>query len=180
MASNARRRTAMGEPTSLAAPVVAAGPTPSLPFDLQTVGVVAVGSALGTLGLRAVDKVFSTPSPPPSAPALPLLTVSVAPGPEDPANWLPAGLLTAAAPRVRLEGMNGEPAAVFVQLHYLGHTLYYQPSQRVLLWRAAPGQLQALYSAADVAFAAEQIPCDDAGTGPPPWLSASGGLKTIG
>lgn len=126
-------------PPPLAAPEAGEGPAPSLPFDLQTVGVVAVGSVLGTLGMRAIDKLLSSPSPLPSAPLV--ATRSVAPGREDPASWLPAGLLTAAAPRVALALLAGEPAVVFVQLQYLGHTLYYQPSQRVLLWRSAPGQL---------------------------------------
>ncbi|TDN35758.1 hypothetical protein A8B98_12620 [Hymenobacter sp. UV11] len=151
-----------------------------MPFDLQTVGVVAVGTALGTVGLRVVDNLFSTLSPWPSAPAAPLLTVSVTPGREDPANWLPAGLLTAAAPRVPLEMMSGGPAGVFVQLQYLGHTLYYQPSQRVLLWRSAPGQLQALHSAAEVAQVAEQLPWQQEGPGQAPLLPLSGQLKILG
>jgi hypothetical protein len=36
---------------------------------------------------------------------------------------------------------------VFVEFRYLGHMLYYQPSQRLLLWQAAPGKLLALRGA---------------------------------
>jgi hypothetical protein len=177
LASNARRRTTMGKPTPLAAPIVAAGSAPPLSFDLQTVGVVAAGTAVGTLGLRVVDHLFSNPSPPPAGPLPP---VSVAAEREDPANWLPAGLLTAAVPRVPLEVMSGGPAVIFVQLQYLGHTLYYQPSQRVLLWRSAPGQLRALLSAAQVAQMAEQLPCQEQGPGQAPLLNPSGQLKILG
>jgi hypothetical protein len=49
-------------------------------------------------------------------------------------------------------------AAIFVQLQYLGHTLYYQPSQRLLIWRAAPGVMRSLSGPEDVALVAEQIP----------------------
>jgi hypothetical protein len=48
-----------------------------------------------------------------------------------------------------------------MQLQYLGHTLYYQPSERLLLWRTAPGKLMALRGSKEVALVAEQVPCDD-------------------
>ena len=185
LASNARRRAAgpslpWEAPRPLAAPEGSEGPAPSLPFDLQTVGVVAVGSALGTLGVRAVDKLLSPASPPPATQAPLGPTPWVAAEREDPASWLPPGLLTAAALLVPLESFSGGPTVVFVQLQYLGHTLYYQPSQRLLLWRAAPGQLQVLHSATEVAWVAEQLPWLEEGTNQAPRLNTSSGLKILG
>ena len=52
--------------------------------------------------------------------------------PADPLDWLPAGLLSRAAPRVSLALPALGQVLVFVHLTYLGHTLFYQPTQRVL------------------------------------------------
>jgi hypothetical protein len=76
----------------------------------------------------------------------------------DPLPWLPAGLLTAAAARVEKELPALQRSFVFVELHYLGHVLYYQPTQRWLLWRVVPGKLLALLSAAHVDAVLEQAP----------------------
>jgi hypothetical protein len=81
----------------------------------------------------------------------------------DPLSWLPAGLLTGAAPRVPITSNTTGQAIIFVQLLYFGHTLYYQPRQRLLLWRAAPGELRLLAGPEQVAAMAEQIPCEPAG-----------------
>jgi hypothetical protein len=44
---------------------------------------------------------------------------------------------------------------VFVQLIYLGHTLFSQPTQQVLLWRVVPGQMIVLNKAEHLALVAE-------------------------
>jgi hypothetical protein len=92
---------------------------------------------------------------------------------------LPAGLLTANAPRVPLELPALSRSVLFVELRYLGHLLYYQPSQRLLLWRTAPGKLLALRGTDDVALVAEQVPCDEYGGNFASSLSAGSGLKTL-
>jgi hypothetical protein len=71
-------------------------------------------------------------------------------------------------------------AVLFVELRYFGHLLYYQPSQRLLLWRAAPGKLQTLHGPADLALVAEQVPCDTFGGHAAPSLGPGSGLKTLG
>ncbi|MGI4820195.1 MAG: hypothetical protein ACRYFV_03185 [Janthinobacterium lividum] len=126
----------------------------TLAWNLQNVAVLGTAAALGNLGVKAGEQVverFKRPSTPAPTSAQTLELV-------DPLSWLPVGLLTAAAPRVPLELGDSGQTVVFVQLQYLGHTLYYQPSQRVLLWRAAPGQLAPLGGPEDVAFVAEQTP----------------------
>ena len=59
---------------------------------------------------------------------------------------LPAGLLTTAARRTRLELPAQQRSLVSVELHYLGHVLYDQPKERWLLWRVMPGKLLTLLS----------------------------------
>ncbi|MGI4863389.1 MAG: hypothetical protein ACRYFZ_05655, partial [Janthinobacterium lividum] len=133
-----------GEPTA---------PAPlTLDWNRQNIAVLSVAAGLGQLGASLGKHVLdafrqpSTPAPTSLAPA----------ARPDPLDWLPAGLLAGAAPRVTLELPALGQSFVFVQLSYLGHTLFYQPSQRVLLWRAAPGQLLALLNADHVALVAEQ------------------------
>lgn len=62
-----------------------------------------------------------------------------------------------------------------MQLQYLGHTLYYQPTQRLLLWRAAPGELRLLTGPEQVALMAEQIPSDSERQQPTPVPSLAPG-----
>jgi hypothetical protein len=168
-----RRRLAAKGPT-LAAPISASPtPTPQLPqslsWDAQTVSVIGVASALGTIGVKMGERVierFKQPSAPTLPPQLQLV---------DPLSWLPAGLLTGDAPRVSITAHTTGQAAIFVQLQYLGHTLYYQPSQRLLIWRAAPGEMRQLSGPEDVALMAEQIPYGPTRADPGPARSLSTG-----
>lgn len=145
LASNARRRAApppvatTPETTDLAAPATtaAAESVPSLPFDAQTVGVVAVGSALGTLGLRAVEQLLSKPAS--SAPPLPATTG--AGEREDPAAWFPAAVLTTPAATHLLHHPQWPAAKPCLQLDYFGRRFYYQPALRCLFWECAPGRV---------------------------------------
>jgi hypothetical protein len=130
-----------------------------LAWNAQNIAVLGTAAALGNLGVKVGERVvesFKQPAPPALPPAPPAQLV-------DPLSWLPAGLLTANAPRVALELPTLGKSVLFVELQYLGHTLYYQPSQRLLLWRAAPGKLMALHGPQDVALVAEQVPCDNYG-----------------
>jgi hypothetical protein len=179
-----RRRLAAKDP-ALAAPgtpkATSSTLTPSpqtLEWNLQNLAVLGTAAAIGNLGVKAGEQVvkgLQKPSPTalPSPPA-PILQIV------DPLSWLPAGLLTANAPRVSLESATLGRLVPFVELRYLGHTLYYQPSQRLLLWRAAPGNLQALGGPDEVAYVAEQVPCDAYGENSAPSLGTGGGLQTLG
>jgi hypothetical protein len=132
----------------------------TLDWSLQNFGVIGAAAALGTLSVKVGERVvesFKQPAPAVLPPVPPAQLV-------DPLSWLPPGLLTANAPRVPLELPALGKSVLFVQLQYLGHTLYYQPSQRLLLWRAAPGKLMALRGPEEVALVAEQVPCDDYAT----------------
>jgi hypothetical protein len=154
-----RRRRLAAKGVTLAAPVSVpstptAPPSQSLSWDAQTVSVIGVASALGTIGVKLGERVierFQQPAAPALPPPPPLQLV-------DPLSWLPAGLLTGDAPRVSITSNTTGQAAIFVQLQYLGHTLYYQPTQRLLIWRAAPGVMRSLSGLEDVALVAEQIP----------------------
>ncbi|RZK32062.1 MAG: hypothetical protein EOO63_02490, partial [Hymenobacter sp.] len=156
--ANRRARLAVQGPDLAApAPVTLPLATPSphtLAWNVQNVAVLGTAAALGNLSVKLGEKVvesFQQPSP-----------AALAPAPQvvDPLSWLPAGLLTANAPRVPLELPALGRSVLFVELRYLGHVLYYQPSQRLLLWRAAPGKLHALHGPAELALVAEQVPCD--------------------
>lgn len=153
LASNARRRAADTSPTpetaSLAAPVPAEASVASLPFDLQTVGVVAVGSALGNLGLRVADKLWSSPPPAPRTPATPVTTVSLAPVREDPASWFPAAVLATPAASLPVEHPQWPTAQRCLQLDYFGRRFSYQPTLRCLFWECTPGQLLPLNQQAE-------------------------------
>jgi hypothetical protein len=138
LASNAcRTRANAGLPLKSPLTAALAGPTPeasagttSLPFDLQTVGVVAAASALGTYSVRALDKLFSAPTPAPSGPGPALPAVLIAPAPIDPASWFPAAVLAAPASSVLLEHHQWRQAQVCLQLDYFGRRFYYQPARR--------------------------------------------------
>lgn len=168
---------ALAAPMSVAVTPATPGPQ-TLDWNLQNIAVLSTAAALGNLGVKVGERVvesFKQPSPatlpPLSAPAPQLV---------DPLSWLPAGLLTANAPRVPLELPALGRSFQFVELRYLGHLLYYQPSQRLLLWRAAPGKLLALRGPDELALVAEQVPCDAYGGSFAPSLSPGSGLKTLG
>lgn len=139
-------------PASTSVPVLAPAPKQTLDWNLSNLALLSTAAALGQLGVylgTALWELFTTRSPP--------LPVEIAQRP-DPLSWLPAGLLTSAARRVRLDLPHGADALVFVELPYLGHVLYYQPRERVLLWGALPGTYLALLTAEHVDGVAEQQP----------------------
>lgn len=124
----------------------------TLDWNLNNIALLSTASAIGQLGVQIGTALWqllttrTTPTP-----------VEEAPRP-DPLSWLPAGLLTAASPRVPLTVSALGCELIFVELHYLGYVLYYQPRERLLLWRAIPGALLALLSAEHVDGVAEQVP----------------------
>jgi hypothetical protein len=136
------------------AAVAEAAPLPkqTLDWNLNNIALLSTASALGQLGVQlgtALFQLFTTRTTP--------TPLDVAQRP-DPLSWLPAGLLTAAAPRVPLTLPALGREMRFVELTYLGHVLYYQPRERLLLWRVVPGTLLALLSADYVDAVAEQVP----------------------
>jgi hypothetical protein len=138
---------------------------------LQNFGVISAASAFGTLGVKLGEQVVESFKQPPVSSLPPPAPAQLV----DPLNWLPAGLLTGAAPRVSLPvGTTGQ-TITFVQLQYLGHQLYYQPTQRLLFWQAAPGDIRQLQGPADVASMAEQIPKEAMRTDSAPARSLSAG-----
>jgi hypothetical protein len=135
----------------LAEPAAAKGIT--LDWNGQNVAVLGGANLLAQFGSSVVKRLweaFTEPTLPANLPH-PALAERVA----DPLDWLPAGLLTGAAPRVSLPIPTLGQSFVFVQLTYLGHTLFYQPTQRVLLWRVMPGQMMTLEKAEHLALVAE-------------------------
>lgn len=169
-----RRRLAAKGPTLAApAPAAATSATPlpqTLDWSLQNFGVIGAASAFGTLGVKLGERMIESLT----QPAVPALPPTPQPQLVDPLSWLPAGLLTGNAPRVSLPvGTTGQ-TITFVQLQYLGHLLYYQPTQRLLFWRAAPEDIRQLQGPDDVALMAEQIPAEAtrADVGPTRSLSA--------
>lgn len=155
-----RRRLAAKGPTLAApgsAPATPATPLPqTLNWDLQNFGVIGAASALGTLSVKLGERVVERLT----QPAVPALPPPAQPQLVDPLSWLPAGLLTGNAPRVSLPAGAAGQTITFVQLQYLGHRLYYQPTQRLLFWQAAPGEIRPLQGPDDVALMAEQIPAE--------------------
>jgi hypothetical protein len=131
-------------PTSVSADVpTLAAPAPvvtpaSLPADLQTIGVVAAGTMVGTVGMRLLDKVLDASPVPAAAPvaSLPLATVPV-----DPASWFPAAILATPAASLLVHHPEWPQAQLCLQLSYFGRRFYYQPTRRQLFWECAPGQL---------------------------------------
>jgi hypothetical protein len=126
---------------------------------VQNIAVLGTAAALGNLGVKVGERVVESFKQPAAAVQQPVPQAQLV----DPLSWLPAGLLTANAPRVPLELPTLGKSVLFVQLQYLGHTLYYQPSQHLLFWRAAPGKLMALHGPQDVALVAEQTPYEAPG-----------------
>jgi hypothetical protein len=107
-------------------------------LDLQTVGVVAAGTIVGTVGLRLLDKLLE-PAPTPAA--LPVASLPLTTLPVDPASWFPAAVLAAPAAALPVHHPEWSQAYVCLQLHYFGRCFYYQPALRRLFWECAPGQL---------------------------------------
>ncbi|MGI4832307.1 MAG: hypothetical protein ACRYFK_02485 [Janthinobacterium lividum] len=77
---------------------------------------------------------------------------------EDPLTWLPAAFVTTAPRRRALALPFWGRARQCVEVHYLGHTFCYQPSERCLLWAVAPNQYVVVSEAAQVALIAELDP----------------------
>jgi hypothetical protein len=127
----------LAEVPTLAAPVPVAVPAP-LPFDRQTIGVVAAGTMVGTVGMRLLDKLLE-PAPVPAA--LPVASMVLTPVPIDPASWFPAAVLAAPAAALPVHYSEWPQAQVCLQLHYFGRRFYYQPTLRRLFWECAPRQL---------------------------------------
>jgi hypothetical protein len=123
------------EVPTLDAPVAAPAP---LPLDIQTVGVVAAGTMVGTVGMRLLDKLLE-PAPAPAA--LPAASLPLATVPVDPASWFPAAVLAAPAAALPVHHPEWPQAQICLQLHYFGRRFYYQPALRRLFWECAPEQL---------------------------------------
>lgn len=152
-ASQARRRErpvtartpALAGVTASAGPVGADAPAASLPFDAQTVGVIAAGTMLGTYGTRTLDALTNKPAPPPlvkpSTVGLPVR--------EDPANWFPTPILAAPTASTPVYYPEWSRTYECLVLDYFGRRFYYQPTQRVLLWECASGQLWLLNQQAE-------------------------------
>jgi hypothetical protein len=127
-------------------------PKQTLDWNWNNIALLGTAYALGQLGVQlgvTLLQLFTTRTAP--------MPAEVAQRP-DPLSWLPAGLLSAAVPRVRLELPTLGRPCLFVELQYLGHVLYYQPRERLLLWRVVPGTSLALLSAEYVDAVAEQTP----------------------
>jgi hypothetical protein len=84
---------------------------------------------------------------------------------EDPLTWLPAAFVTTAPRRRALALPLWGRERQCVELHYLGHTFFYQPSERCLLWAIEPGHYLVVSEAAQVALIAELDPYQPAQPG---------------
>ncbi|RZK26789.1 MAG: hypothetical protein EOO63_14270, partial [Hymenobacter sp.] len=104
--------------------VTSLAPIPqTLDWNLQNLAVLGTAAELSNLGIKVGERVVESFKQSSSA-ALPLSAVPVLQL-VDPLIWLPAGLLTANAPRVPLELPALGRSVPFVELRYLGHLLYY-------------------------------------------------------
>ncbi|NML67916.1 hypothetical protein HHL22_22170 [Hymenobacter sp. RP-2-7] len=153
LASYARRPRSKAPQATPTLGAVPETPTPSvnLAASWQNVAMLTgshlAAKLVGVLG----ERLLGLFTPPPAAQPLETL---------DPAHWLPAALLSAPAPRLELEMPWWDQPQVFLQLTYFGHTLYYQPRHRCLLWRVGPGQVLLLFSPEQLAAVAELTPGD--------------------
>ncbi|NML67912.1 hypothetical protein HHL22_22150 [Hymenobacter sp. RP-2-7] len=77
---------------------------------------------------------------------------------EDPLTWLPAAFVTTAPRRRALALPLWGRERQCVEVHYLGHTFFYQPSERCLLWAIEPGHYLVVSDAAQVPLIAELDP----------------------
>ncbi|MGI4832735.1 MAG: hypothetical protein ACRYFK_04660 [Janthinobacterium lividum] len=77
---------------------------------------------------------------------------------KDPLEWLPQAGCTILPRRRSLAMPLWGKARSCVEVHYLGHTFFYQPVERCLLWVVAPGQYVVVSEAEQVALIAELDP----------------------
>lgn len=143
--------TTLGASATATPPLPTVNLAPSWQNAALLTGSHVAAELLLLLGKR-VQQLFT------SAPAAAL--AARPPEPVDPASWLPAALLSAPAPRLTLPLTWWEQPQVFLQLSYFGHTLYYQPTQRCLLWGVVPGQVLWLSSPEQLAAIAELTPLE--------------------
>lgn len=138
----------------------------ALAFSAQTIGVVTLGAALGSLaaqgGTYVAQQLFQGGS------GLELLQTQVhqlhqhlglaaAPPPAARgAGFLPAALRAATAPRVPIRV--GDRRVPFVRLDYHGHVLYHDPEQGLVLWEEQPGQCHRVHSEQQLAALAATPP----------------------
>lgn len=185
LASQARRRGQPAKATAAALAGVAESLTPvgvgadapaaSLGFDVKTVGVIATGTMLGTYGTRVLDALISKP-----APALPVKHPVVSlPVREDPANWFPAPVLAAPTASTPVYYPGWPQAYPCVVLDYFGRRFYYQPTQQMLLWECAPGQLWLLNLQAEFTRVFE-LPMPALAATAPAAVATPVQLKTLG
>lgn len=157
LASYARRPRSKAPQTTSSLGGVPEGtlPTVNLAASWQNAAILTgcqlAAKLVGVVGERVLQ--LFTPPPAAELAAQPLEAV-------DPAQWLPAALLSAPAPRLELEMPWWDKPQVFLQLAYFGHTLFYQPRHRCLFWRAVPGQVLLLFSPEQLAAIAELTPSE--------------------
>ena len=142
--------------TALAGTVPPAAESPAtnrlaLDWNVQNFAVLGGASFLAQVGVSVSKRLLDAFLAPREAPRTPLPAGRAI----DPLDWLPVGLLTSAAPRVSLPIPALNQSFVCVQLTYLGHPFFYQPTHRVLLWQVAPGQFIAVLKAQQLALIAE-------------------------
>jgi hypothetical protein len=127
----------------------------NLASSWQNVAILTGSHVAAKLVLVLGERLLQLFTPTPAA------TLAASP-PEsvDPTSWLPAALLSAPAPRLTLTMAWWEQPQVFLQLSYFGHTLYYQPTHRCLLWRVVPGQVLLLSSPEQLTAIAELTPIE--------------------
>jgi hypothetical protein len=76
----------------------------------------------------------------------------------DPLTWLPAAFVTHVSQRRILTLPLWPEARGCVELRYFGHTFYYQPVERCLLWEVAPDQYLVVLSPEQIPQIAELTP----------------------
>jgi hypothetical protein len=133
-------------PTTTAA--VAKVPTLQLTWSKSNAALLTLTSLAAQLTLRLGDafvKSFTQP-----AATKPLLT--------DPLSWLPAAFVTHLPQRKALALPLWSQARSCIELRYFGHTFYYQPVERCLLWEVVPDQYLVILSPEQIPQIAECTP----------------------
>lgn len=125
---------------SLAGLTLPKPPPVTLAWSTANVALFTTASLAAQLLLRVGDKLHKSLTTP--AAQLPRV---------DPVSWLPAAFVTHLPKRKLLAHPLWGPALGCIELRYFGHTFFYQPVERCLLWEMEPG----LYS---VVTTAEQVP----------------------
>lgn len=128
----------------------------SLELNTKTVGVIALGAALGNLAAQGGTSVVqhlmqgnaNAHAPQPKIGRMPqgpiqLLAKSDI---EQPNDFLPADLQAIVSPLERIT-LPGKGPLAFVRLRHYGHELYYQAGQQLLLWKKEEGKYHAITSA---------------------------------